>query len=62
MTRTIGVVAGVAAASALTDRIEPSRGFLGSFEVVFAASGAVLWGAGLLAALFAVRPLSSTAH
>jgi MFS family permease len=57
MTRTIGVVAGVAAASALADRIEPTRGFLGSFEVVFAVSGAVLWGSGLLAVVLAVRPL-----
>ncbi len=57
MTRTIGVVAGVAAASALADRIEPTRGFLGSFEVVFAASGVVLWGAGLLALLLAIRVL-----
>ena len=57
MTRTIGVVAGVAAASALADRVEPTRGFLGSFEFVFGASGIVLWGSGLLAAVLAVRPL-----
>ncbi len=57
MTRTVGVVAGVAAASALADRVEPTRGFLGSFEVVFAASGAVLWGSGLVAAMLATRSL-----
>ena len=60
MTRTIGVVAGVAAASALADRIEPTRGFLGSFEVVFAAGGVVLWVSGLLAGLLAMRALLST--
>jgi hypothetical protein len=55
MTRTVGVVAGVATASALADRLEPSRGFFGSFEVVFAASGVVLWGSALLAGVLAVR-------
>ena len=55
MTRTVGVVAGVAAASALTDRLEPSRGFFGSFEVVFATSGVVLWSSALLAGVLAVH-------
>lgn len=42
MDRTIGIVAGVAIASAVVDRTQPVRGFLGAFELVFASSAAVL--------------------
>lgn len=58
MNRTVGIVAGVAAASALTDRLEPTRGFVGAFEVVFAASGIVLVVSALVAAMLAVRVLA----
>lgn len=50
MTRTFGIVAGVAASSTLFDALEPDRGFDGAFTIVFSASGAVLALAALTAA------------
>lgn len=58
MNRTVGVVAGVAIASAITDRLEPDRGFLGAFEVVFAASGVALTIAAVVAVFVIVRERS----
>lgn len=60
MNRTIGIVAGVAAASALADRLEPTRGFLGAFEFVFSTAGGVLLAAGLVAVVLAAPVFRAT--
>ncbi|MCP5028234.1 MAG: MFS transporter [Actinomycetia bacterium] len=48
LTRTAGIVVGVAATSALFDRVEPERGFFVAFELVFGTSAAVLLGAAVV--------------
>ena len=51
MTRTLGIVAGVAIASVMFDAIKPERGIAAAFSTVFVASALTLFVAALVAAL-----------
>lgn len=58
MTRTIGIVVGVAVSSALFDGLEPDRGFVSAFSAVFVVNGIALVAAAAIAATQLAAPRS----